>query len=256
MLVGGGHFVPRPPGALSGEGGEGGEGGADAGAAAPPAAPAMPAGLEALLGGGDNAPPGYYKGARSGLIMPLPSSMKPADVARLVTDRRSAARKQRMFMGELLHIFRPMLYSFLRMRSGGAPTWMPLLLALAMDLVSGRVSASAISADMDGTAHLNANKEACTAKESAELSRRKFGVLYYLLWNPLFDKLTRVIIEKVRRSGGGGGAIFECWVCTVGVWGHVPTGNSERRSEKERRERERARARGGMTSFNGQDSII
>jgi hypothetical protein len=169
--------------------------------------------------------------------------MKPADVARLVTDRRSAARKQRMFMGELLHIFRPMLYSFLRMRSGGAPTWMPLLLALAMDLVSGRVSASAISAGMDGTAHLNANKEACTAKESAELSRRKFGVLYYLLWNPLFDKLTRVIIEKVRRSGGEGAAMFECWLCTMSMFlGHtspqaLARGGARKRGESVRERR-------------------
>ena len=77
----------------------------------------------------------------------------------------------------------------------------------------------------------------------AELSRRKFGVLYYLLWNPLFDKLTRVIIEKVRRSGGEGAAMFECWLCTMSMFlGHtspqaLARGGARKRGESVRERR-------------------
>ena len=202
-MLGGGHYVARPPVppgmAPPGPGDTGGGGQAVGGL--PPGPGAAGTGEQqdpfaALFGGDTAAPKGFYRGTRSGKIVPLPQSFGPKQLTRLITENRPARSRRLMFIGELLHLLRPTLYSLSRLTSG-SDRWLPLLMALGLDIASSQVTQAAISPDAPGNAYLNANRQACAPEEAGELARRKMNLLYYLLWNPLFNGYTRVFMEKV-----------------------------------------------------------
>lgn len=115
-----------------------------------------------------------------------------------------------LLLGELSYILRPVVYT-LALRQWGSRSWKPYLLSLAVELGSMKMTRSATS--------LSA-KNACMAakdpsvagtsleilyilqsmqlhrEEMDELTRRKLKLVFYLVRDPFFSRITKVGLEK------------------------------------------------------------
>ncbi|TMW63002.1 hypothetical protein Poli38472_005620 [Pythium oligandrum] len=118
-----------------------------------------------------------------------PTAITFADPTVSVPD---VANEKKLLAGEILHVFRPLVYAVLRQRRD-ENSWLPALVALAIE-VSGLVlsSTSLENSKLVTPTTLPQNKKA-----QEELSARKMQLLLYLLRDPAYVNLTKPVATTV-----------------------------------------------------------
>jgi peroxin-16 len=124
--------------------------------------------------------------------------------------RQAALADRLVYIGELLHILRPVVYA-LALRRWGRVSWKPWVLSLAVDLTSiqlgstaDRVSRSAswLGGATAGSLGPSLQLLRClqqtrwAAEEERELAARRLRLLVYLLRDPLFARYTQAALER------------------------------------------------------------
>ena len=125
-------------------------------------------------------------------MLPIPSSMHSN--VRAPNLPRGNTHK----LAEVLSISRPIVYAFLRSVLG-RKSWLPILAALAVAFVSDRLSRAAQDAANRSCRSAGLRGAASSTPEHLkhETYRRRLALLSYLMRSPLFEKVTRRVVEAV-----------------------------------------------------------
>ena len=116
---------------------------------------------------------------------------------------------RRRIVGELLHIFRPIVHLTAGVIAGGLDKWSPYALSFSLDLVSLRLlQGSNFNIGRDNVLNLII-RPSCSAddpsdpvdevwnwSEQSEIRRRYLSLFMYLLRSPFYDKYTK---ERLLR---------------------------------------------------------
>eukprot|EP00938_MAST-03A_sp_MAST-3A-sp1_P003347 g3347.t1 len=137
--------------------------------------------------------PNWWRGT-NGTMLPIPSSIRTESTVRAPNLPRGNTHK----LAEVLSISRPIVYAFLRSVLG-KKSWLPLLAALAVALVSDRLCRAAQDAANRSCRRAGLRGAACSTPENLkqETYRRRLALLSYLMRAPLFEKITRRVFEAV-----------------------------------------------------------
>ena len=129
------------------------------------------------------------------------------------TALRQAAAYRRIILGELFHILRPVLY-VAALRRWGRRSWKPWALSLALELGSARLTAAGAAASHRAAADAARSPAvAGTAlaalygmqgiqwrrEELDEITRRKLQLLFALLRDPFFARVTGPAVERWEK---------------------------------------------------------
>jgi len=137
--------------------------------------------------------PNWWRGT-NGTMLPIPASIRTECTVRAPNLPRGNTHK----LGEVLNISRPIVYAFLRSVLG-KKSWIPLLAALAVAFVSDRLSRVAQEAANRSCRRAGLRGAACCTPKNLEQEayRRRLALLSYLMRAPLFEKITKRVLEAV-----------------------------------------------------------
>lgn len=90
-----------------------------------------------------------------------------------------------LFNAELLHILKPLVH-LAAMRIFGSKSWKQWLVALGIDIASFKL--------------YNRHMDNLTYEQRLELSRRKLGLVLYLLRSPMYNGYSKNVIESILTS--------------------------------------------------------
>ena len=112
----------------------------------------------------------------------------------LVYDAIRKRSKRLLFLGESLHLLRPLIYVGLRRRFGG-DSWVPWLLSCILDVFSIRISNTGIKQCREND--INVSTTDVNTTNSAEIQRRYMSLLMYFMRDPLYQVFSGPIFESI-----------------------------------------------------------
>ena len=167
-----------------------------------------------LADGTPSTPPEvvWWKGRRSGTLMRLPPGQDGRLARAMIAARGeivpapSAPFGRWHVAAEMTQVLRPVLYTVLRLAEGWGQirepraSWASWLLSFGLSLLSARFSAMACQTAKLRCAMMGVFGEAAEVPPhiAQELSRRKYAMLVYLLWSPLWEGFTKKIVDRIQ----------------------------------------------------------
>ncbi|XP_050361375.1 peroxisomal membrane protein PEX16 [Nymphalis io] len=97
----------------------------------------------------------------------------------------SNTEEKNLLQAELLHILKPLIH-LLSMRIFGTKSWKQWLIALSLDIASFRL--------------YSRHMESLSYDQRLEISRRKLGLILYLLRSPMYNGYSKNVLESVLTS--------------------------------------------------------
>lgn len=139
------------------------------------------------------APQQWWQGKR-GVILPLP----PGIVTSRPAQPPTAPSGRKHLIGELLYVFRPLAYVYLRWRMGGK-SWLPLVASLGIAITGNQYASAAQAAARTRcrASGMLANAATSPPRIVDEMSRRRLLLSCHLMREPLFSTVTKRLCDKV-----------------------------------------------------------